>query len=111
MKRIGAIFGLLATGMIYLLWRIARPELYLADISVTARNPVSFHWWYVQIDTGFIQQSSKSLYTISLIPMYGLVGLAILVMIFPVKKINSKTFDEQVKLNKAGCNDDRKGNT
>ncbi|MEK5521242.1 hypothetical protein B5V89_11585 [Heyndrickxia sporothermodurans] len=86
MKKVLASMFLLIASIVYLIWRITKNTIFLSDVSLEAKNPVSFHWLYLQIDTNLIQHSEKSLYTISLVPMYLMIIIAIVLVAIFIKK-------------------------
>lgn len=88
MKKLIASNVLLLSGLLYTLWSISRNPLYLSEISMEAKNPISISWLNIRIDTGVIEASSKSIYNISLIPVYLLVAAAIVLVLLSLKGIN-----------------------
>lgn len=71
----------------YFIWLISRPELYLSDISMHAKNPLSISWHYFTIDTDLIgAKDNEDDYTISLYPFYFMLFLAFIIRFIPFKK-------------------------
>lgn len=81
MKKNIIIFILLLSGILYLLISISKPELYLSDMSMKVKNPISLDLMHLYIDTGIAENSTKDIYTISLSPLY-LTMIISLVLIF-----------------------------
>lgn len=84
MKKNLIIFVLLLLGILYILISISRPELYLNEISMKVKNPISLELLYLNIDTGLAEKSTEDVYKISLLPLYLLMIIS-LILIF-VKK-------------------------
>lgn len=53
-----------------------------------AKNPIGFNWLNIQIDTGIIEESAKSIYNVSLIPVYLLVAVAVVLVLLSLRRIN-----------------------
>ncbi|RAI82914.1 hypothetical protein BFS35_004300 [Macrococcoides goetzii] len=71
----------------YFIWLISRPEFYLSDISMHAKNPLSISWHYLTIDTGIIGENhSEDDYIISLYPFYFMLFIAFMIRFIPFKK-------------------------
>lgn len=86
MKKMLISILLLLSSIIYLIWRMTIDTIYHSDISMEATNPVSFHWWYLQIDTKLIENSEKSLYSVSLIPIYVMIVIALILVFMSLKR-------------------------
>lgn len=72
----------------YFIWLISRPEFYLSDISMHAKNPISISWHYFTIDTDIIganDNDSEDDYIISLYPFYFILFLAFIIRFIPLK--------------------------
>lgn len=54
---------------------------------MTGINPISFDGIRIGIDTKLIENSSESIYYISMIPIYALILIAILCLIFGIRKL------------------------
>ncbi len=87
MKRIIISFVILLGSIGYLIGRITTNTLSLSNISMTAENPISFNGLKIGIDTKLIENSSESIYYISMIPVYALILVAILCLIFGLRKL------------------------
>lgn len=75
----------------YFIWLISRPEFYLSDISMHAKNPISISWHYFTIDTDLIGANhSEDDYIISLYPFYLMLFLAFMIRFIPIKKNNKE---------------------
>lgn len=75
----------------YFIWLISRPEFYLSDISMHAKNPISISWHYFTIDTDLIgANNSEDDYIISLYPFYLMLILAFMIRFIPIKKNNKE---------------------
>ncbi len=85
MKKNLIIFILLLLGFVYLLISISRPELYLNDMSMSVKNPVSLDLMHIHIDTGVAENSKKDIFSINLIPIY-LLLLVSFALIFVKRK-------------------------
>lgn len=85
MKKNLIIFILLLLGFVYLLISISRPELYLNDMSMSVKNPVSLDLMHINIDTGVAENSKKDIFSINLIPIY-LLMLVSFALIFVKRK-------------------------
>ncbi|SMO63869.1 hypothetical protein [Melghirimyces algeriensis] len=85
MKKLIASNVLLLSSLLYTLWSISKNPLYLSDISMEVQNPVSVSWFNIQIDTGIIEKSAKSIYNVSLIPIYLLVVVALVLILLSLK--------------------------
>lgn len=71
----------------YFIWLISRPALYLSDISMHAKNPISISWHYLTIDTDIIGENhSEDDYIISLYPFYLMLLFAFMIRFIPFKK-------------------------
>lgn len=71
----------------YFIWLISRPDLYLSDISMHAKNPISISWHYLTIDTDIIGENhSEDDYIISLYPFYLMLLFAFMIRFIPFKK-------------------------
>lgn len=71
----------------YFIWLISRPEFYLSDISMHAKNPISISWHYLTINTAIIGANhSEDDYIISLYPFYLMLLLAFMIRFIPFKK-------------------------
>ena len=81
---------LLLLSNIYLLLRITKSRLYLPEISMTAKNPVSFHGLTLQIDTKIIEGSSRAVYVISLAPFYTLIAVALILFTLAFFRLKNK---------------------
>ncbi|MEC1672207.1 hypothetical protein [Bacillus mojavensis] len=53
MKKLLTVILLLMGIIIYLVVQISKPELYLPGFYIYDQNPVSFHWNYIGIETGY----------------------------------------------------------
>ncbi|MGF7086761.1 hypothetical protein JOD24_000593 [Kroppenstedtia sanguinis] len=90
MKKLIASNLLLLSSLLYVFWSLSKNPLYLSEISMEGKNPISFNWLNIQIDTGIIEASSKSIYHISLVPVYLLVVTAIVLILLSLKQIKNK---------------------
>ncbi|SDC73288.1 hypothetical protein [Shouchella lonarensis] len=93
MKKLIASYVMLLGGIVYLLYQFTRSELYLPHMSVHGDNPISFHWRYVGIDTGFsrdgstCESMSESIHYFPLSPFYLMVFISLVLFImFLVKR-------------------------
>lgn len=86
MKRIIISFVILLGSIVYLIGRITTNTLSLSNISMTAENPISFNGLKIGIDTKLIENSSESIYYISMIPLYLIILIAILFLISGLRK-------------------------
>lgn len=69
---------LLLLSLIYLVFVVTQPSLYLPDYSINISNPVSFHWTYIEIDTGYEPGDSSSIDRISMTPIFFVVLIALI---------------------------------
>lgn len=70
MKKNLIICILFLIGIIYLLISISRPDIYLNDMSMSVKNPISLDLMHINIDTGVAENSKKDVFSINLIPVY-----------------------------------------
>lgn len=87
MKRIIISFIMLLGSIVYIIGRITTKTLSLSNISMTEENPISFNGINIGIDTKLIENSSESIYYISMIPVYVLILIAILCLIVGLRKL------------------------
>jgi len=87
MKRIIISFLILLGTIIYLISRIALKTLNLSEISMKAKNPVTFDGLSIGINTNIIENNSQSIYYISMIPIYLLIIVAAIGVIWGLKKV------------------------
>jgi hypothetical protein len=90
MKKLAVSVILLLISNIYLLLRVTPSRLYLPDLSMTVKNPVSFHGLTLQIDTKIVEGSSRSVYVISLAPFYALIAVALVLFIMALFRSKNK---------------------
>lgn len=86
MKKILAAFFLLLASLVYIIFQVTKKELYLSSFSINADNPVSFNWRNIEIDTKFQPGDSGSIHLVSMFPVYTLVFLALILIVFSLKK-------------------------
>jgi hypothetical protein len=84
MKRLVIANFLLIISLIYLIYRITKPSLYLPAFSIEAENPVKLTFTTLTIDTGFVTGNAGSIYSIWLIPIYLLISIACVLTISPL---------------------------
>ncbi|MYL63239.1 hypothetical protein GLW07_07705 [Bacillus hwajinpoensis] len=84
MKRLVIANFLLIISLIYLIYRITKPKLYLPAFSIEAENPVKLTLTTLTIDTGFITGNAGSIYSIWLSPIYLLILIACVLTISPL---------------------------
>lgn len=90
MKKLIAAILLLLVSNIYYLFRITKKVIYLPEISMEVKNPVTLHWFSVQINTNIIESSDKAIYNISLVPFYIVIIICfILVLTYKKRKVIS----------------------
>lgn len=87
MKRIIISFLILLGTIVYIISRIALKTLNLSEISMKAENPVTFDGLSIGINTNIIENSSQSIYYISMIPIYLLIIVAVICLIWGLKKV------------------------
>ncbi|MGV3272933.1 hypothetical protein CHH79_13215 [Bacillus siamensis] len=81
MKKLLFAMLLLLGSLVYMFIRLTKSKLYLSKFSYQADNPVSFHWNYIGIDTGFVQGDANSIYQIWITPIYLAVLVALILSI------------------------------
>ncbi|MCZ4248906.1 hypothetical protein O2313_15395 [Bacillus amyloliquefaciens] len=88
MKKLLFAILLLLGCLAYMFNRLTKSKLYLPKFSYEADNPVSFHWNYIGIDTGFVKGDPNSIYQIWITPIYiaVLVAITLSVLAFLKKK-------------------------
>ncbi|KAB3541933.1 hypothetical protein F9231_07955 [Bacillus safensis] len=86
MKKIFIAITLLLGSIIYLIFRITKPKLYLNEFSYEVDNPISIKWNYILIDTGFVKDNPNSVYEIWITPIYIIIILSLLLLFFGIKK-------------------------
>lgn len=90
MKKLAISVILLLISNIYLLLRLTPSRLYLSDLSMTVKNPVSFHGLTLQIDTKIVEGSSRAVYVISLAPFYALIAAALVLFTMAFFRLKNK---------------------
>ncbi|MCS1351701.1 hypothetical protein [Mechercharimyces sp. CAU 1602] len=84
---ISVSIALLLASIVYILWRVTASPLWLSDMSVEAKNPVTFNWFTISIDTKVIEPSrDESVYTFSLLPVYIMATISLILVAFSFKK-------------------------
>ena len=86
MKRVAFANFLLFISLIYLIYRVTKPSLYLPAFSIAAENPVKLNFTTLTIDTGFVSDNVGSIYSIWLSPIYLLILIACVLTISPLIK-------------------------
>lgn len=76
---------LLLVSLVYVVVRVTKKGLYLPKYSIEAENPVSFHWNYIEINTGF-QSGPGSIYYLWMTPVYIMVLIALVLTILSFRK-------------------------
>ncbi|MFJ5717587.1 hypothetical protein [Neobacillus sp. NPDC093127] len=91
MKKLLIANLLLLFSLIYVVVRITHSSLYLPQMYINAENPVSFHWNFIAIDTGLIQDKignsmPVSIYLIWMTPIYLLVLVSLILTFLALKQ-------------------------
>ncbi|MEC3756157.1 hypothetical protein P9160_01795 [Bacillus halotolerans] len=80
MKKLLTAILLLMGIIIYLVVQISKLELYLPEFYIYDQNPVSFHWNYIGIETGYKKGDPDSIHQIWITPLY-FVLLAVFILV------------------------------
>ncbi|MEK5389045.1 hypothetical protein NSQ59_01505 [Margalitia sp. FSL K6-0131] len=86
MKKLLVAVLLLLISLIYVIVQVTKKLLYLPKFSIKADNPVSFHWSYIDINTGFQQGDPGSIYHLWMIPVYLLILIALILTALAFRK-------------------------
>ncbi|WP_409292705.1 hypothetical protein [Peribacillus sp. SCS-37] len=89
MKKLLISILLLLVSIIYLIYRITVNPIFLTGVSAKVKNPIQFNGLTIGIDTGFIEGSQKSIYTISLLPVYLMIIISLLLVILYLRNRNN----------------------
>ncbi|MGV2447749.1 UNVERIFIED_CONTAM: hypothetical protein FO527_27450 [Bacillus sp. ATCC 13368] len=86
MKRLLCAVLLLFASLIYVIVQVTKNVLYLPEFSIETENPVSFHFNFIEINTGFQQGDPGSIYHLWMTPVYILVLIALILTVLSFRK-------------------------
>ncbi|WZY00042.1 hypothetical protein NSQ26_12240 [Bacillus sp. FSL W7-1360] len=96
MKKQIASYALLLGSIVYLIFELTRSPLYVAEVYLDAKNPISFKWLSIDIDTGVVANAvivdmsntitDEAIYSVSLVPVYFMIIISLVLFIMAVKK-------------------------